>query len=47
MSIEIVYVGYDSHLKRYKVVDESGKYVPGGLFRTQAEALAFIAERSA
>jgi hypothetical protein len=43
-SIETVYVGSARHLKRYKVVDEHGVYVPGGLFRTMIEAERFIAK---
>lgn len=43
MKIEVVYVGSAGHLRRYKVVDAQGKYVPGALFRTEAEARAFIA----
>lgn len=38
-----MYVGSAGHLRRYKVVDADGRYVPGGLFRTEAEAIAFIA----
>jgi len=41
-SVEVVYVGSAGHLRRYKVVDSQGRYVPGGLFRIEAEALTFI-----
>lgn len=40
--IETVYVGVAGHLRRFKVVDADGNYVPGGLFRTWAEAERFI-----
>lgn len=45
--IEIVYVGSASHLRRFKVVDGNGKFVPGGLFRTEQEAIAFTAKLEA
>lgn len=45
MTIEVIMVGYDSHLKRFKVVDGNGKFVSGGLFRTLVEAQNFIATR--
>ena len=38
-----VFVGSAGHLARFKVLDAQGKFVPGGLFRTMAEAEAFIA----
>lgn len=41
-AIEVVYVGSAGHLRRFKVLDATGKYVPGGLFRTSAEAQGFI-----
>ena len=44
-SIEVVYVGSAGHLRRYKVVDANGRYVPDGLFRTHAEAEAFFRRR--
>jgi hypothetical protein len=44
--IEVVYVGSAGHLRRYKVVDEQGQYVPGGLFRTEQAARAFIADHT-
>lgn len=40
-TIEPVYVGTAGHLRRYKVVDANGKYIPGGLFKTLAEAEAY------
>jgi len=44
-SVKVVYVGSAGHLKRYKVLDERGNYVPGGLFRSFAAAQAFISDR--
>lgn len=43
--IEVVYIGSAGHLRRYKVVDRNGLFVPGGLFRTWIEAEAFIANQ--
>ncbi len=40
--IEVVQVGSAGHLRRFKVTDAAGRYVPPGLFRTQAEAEQFI-----
>ncbi len=44
-AVEVVYVGSAGHLRRFKVLDAFGRYVTGGLFRTEAEARAFIAQR--
>lgn len=44
-TVEVVYVGSAGHLRRFKVLDAAGKYVPGGLFRTFVEAQGFIVDR--
>lgn len=43
-SIEVVYVGINSELRRYKVVDGNGKFHK--LFRSQDEAEQYIAGQS-
>ena len=47
MKIVTVMTGRAAKLKRYKVVDENGVYVPGSLSKTRAEAEAFVAQLSA
>lgn len=44
--IEIVWVGSGGHLRRYKVVDGDGRYVSGGLFKTEREAIEFIGKQA-
>ena len=44
--VEVVWVGSAGHLKRYKVVDSNGRFVPGGLFRSEVEARKFIFEQT-
>ena len=39
---ETVYVGSAGHLRRFKVVDADGVYVPGGMFANEREAVDFI-----
>lgn len=51
LSIEIVFVGYASHLLRYKVVGIDGKCVTDGngpaLFKTREDAENFIQSQAA